>query len=141
MYCKVDDLYKAIRKDFLESFSTENGDEDRENAIKQATAEINGYISARYRVPLNPIPDAITNICIDISIYKIICRCGIDEDKPEGIWIKRYLQAIKFLEAIRDGKNDIGAIENGELSSGVNRAPSFQSSESLFNNEFWVGFR
>ncbi len=150
MYCKTDDLYRAINRDFLDSFLVERDDptdrrealmvERKESAIKQASAEINGYLSSRYRVPLNPTPDTIVNVCIDIAIYKIICRRGINEDKPEGIWLKRYTHAIKFLEDVRDSKNDIGVEEGENINGTIGNKTTFVSPDAAFDGNFWRGF-
>jgi phage gp36-like protein len=40
-------------------------------ALTDADALINGYVSARYTVPLSPVPPVITKIAADIARYTL----------------------------------------------------------------------
>lgn len=144
MYCTPDDLYAQINKTTLIDLATEPDDagdeyEDRIiSAINASGVEINGYLARQYAVPLLIIPDAVKNLCVDIAVYKIFCRKGIAKDTPEVVWFDRYKNAVKFLEGVRDGKNDIGIVKADGVSS-----PSgyvYKTPERTFDDDFWRGY-
>ncbi|MBN2544580.1 MAG: DUF1320 domain-containing protein [Spirochaetes bacterium] len=144
MYCEEEDLYSQFNKEVLVGFATESDDaddayKDRIAAlISAAEAEVNGYLAKQYKLPLTIVPDAVKNVTIDIAIYKILGRKGIKKDSEESIWIDRYKNAIKFLEGVRDGKNDIGIVTEEGVSSPSNY--SFKSEEKVFDSDFWKGY-
>lgn len=144
MYCAEADLYSQINKASFIEFAkeeTDTGDEYIERiieAIKAASAEIDGYLAKQYKLPLAITPPAIKNVAVDITIYKVLCRRGIEKDSPESIWFDRYKSAIKFLEGVRDGKNDIGIVtaENTSTPSGY----AYVTETRIFDEKFWNGY-
>lgn len=74
-------------------------------AIADASAEIDGYIAARYTLPLNAIPKIITRIAVDVALYQLFLarRMGATEEVRY-----RYTDARKMLENIAAGKLSLG---------------------------------
>ena len=73
-------------------------------AIDEAGVEIDGYLSARYNLPLPSVPRLLTGICCDIARYRL---CGADVQETDAIR-NRYKDSVKMLESIRDGKLSLG---------------------------------
>lgn len=88
-----------------------------EQALEDATAEINSYLSARYLIPLlrnckidgvYPLltpPVALKRYCIDIAIYRLQTLRPKDDVEDAR---KRYEDVIKALTLIRIGEVELG---------------------------------
>ena len=111
MYCSVDDLIKRISLEDLTQLSDDDGDgEYDENivneAIEYAQNIIDGYVGKKYQVPLDPIPEIIKRIAVDLAIYWLYSR---SDEIPEEIE-NRYKNQIKMLEDIAKGNISIGVL-------------------------------
>lgn len=68
-----------------------------EGAIGEASALIDGYLKARYRLPLSPVPALLRPLAADLVLY------GLHPwGAPEELRL-RYRDAIRMLEAIAAG--------------------------------------
>lgn len=76
-----------------------------EDRLDKATAEIETYLVGRYAVPLSVVSPLITTYCCDIARYRLSGAQVTEVDAVRN----RYKDAIRFLEAVRDGKIDLGA--------------------------------
>ena len=105
MYATVKDLVLRIG----EFQAIQLTDRDREGvvnesvltiALSDSTSQIDGYLSARYRLPLPTIPQNLTRICCDLTRY-------------------RYKLSLKELEDLAAGKISLGIdIEDEQQSDG-----------------------
>lgn len=83
-------------------------------AIADAGNEIDVYLtSGGYRLPLSPVPPVIEAYACDVARYRLY-----DDEATEQV-NKRYERAIKFLQAVADGKiklsaNDLDLSSNAE---------------------------
>lgn len=59
------------------------GTAEVETAIGDATELINGYVAARYRVPLSPVPDMVRRWCCDIARF-YLHKAGVPEVVKAG---------------------------------------------------------
>ena len=73
-----------------------------DQALSDASAEIDGYIGGRYPLPLADAPPVLVRVCCDIARYFLH-----DEHAPERV-AKRYDDAIKFLKSL--GKGEISLV-------------------------------
>ena len=73
-------------------------------AIADAGVEIDGYLAGRYALPLPLVPSLLNGVCCDIARYRL---CGADVQETDAIR-NRYKDAVKMLEAMRDGKLTLG---------------------------------
>jgi phage gp36-like protein len=71
-------------------------------ALGDATAEIDGYLSARYVLPLPTVPTALTRITCDIARYRLWADRASDEVR------RRYEDAVKLLTNISKGLVNLG---------------------------------
>lgn len=85
-------------------------------AIADAEAEIDGYLAARYSVPLINVPPLIARLASDLARYFL---CGARANELERA---RYADAVKTLRAIGKGEMilDAGTVPAGGV--GLNEA-------------------
>lgn len=69
-----------------------------EDAIQDATEEINGHISDRYPLPLPNVPSNLKRMACDIARYRLYFQQPTEEVR------KRYEDAIAFLKRVADNK-------------------------------------
>ena len=72
--------------------------------LNKASAEIDTYLVGRYVVPLSVVSPLIVTYTCDIARYRL---SGGQVTEVESVR-NRYKDAIRFLEAVRDGKTDLG---------------------------------
>lgn len=75
-----------------------------EQAIKDATEEINGYLRKRFTLPFENIPDRIKKLCKGITRYNLFSRRMADI--PEGV-LKQYQEIQTELEQIKNGEIEV----------------------------------
>lgn len=78
-----------------------------DQAIIDASAEIDSYLGTRYAVPIDPAPPAIKSAAADIARYRMM------DDRPLEEAVKRYENAIRYLRDVATGKAALG-IETGQ---------------------------
>lgn len=106
-----------------------------DGAIRDADAEIDGYLAKRYAVPLAQVPKVINKFSKDIAIYNLFSRIGINENTELKTYLNRYNSAIAFLKLVAEGKVSIGVEADGDLSSAAAIGFSAKSNPRLFTRE------
>ncbi|TCS69766.1 phage gp36-like protein [Sulfuritortus calidifontis] len=71
-------------------------------ALDDAEAEIDGYLAARYRLPLPTTPALLARIACDIARYRLW------EDRASDEVRQRYEDARRLLENISSGRASLG---------------------------------
>jgi phage gp36-like protein len=71
-------------------------------ALTDAAALIDSYLSRRYQLPLLVIPQVLIPYALDIARYRL------DRIRDREDVRRRYEDAIKWLESVRDGKCYLG---------------------------------
>lgn len=102
-------------------------------ALTDADAEINAYLSARYPVPLSPVPTVIVRIACDIARYFLF------EDRVTDLVRQRYEDAVALLKGIAAGKVSIGPDPNGGQPP-VSGGASFSGQGRVFSRDTMGGF-
>ncbi len=120
-YCTLEDILGAIDEaDVIEYTDDDDAgvvDTDRvDQAIEMAGVTIDAYIGGRYQVPVDPVPDLIKRLCVDLAVYEI---CSRRSDPPENRETKRQ-QAIRLLEKIGAGAAVIPGAASAPSGSGSN---------------------
>lgn len=117
-YCSADEVIDMLKDDILNPIIGNAYIDDleqrrsvirplAEDAIRDADAEIDGYLMKRYPVPMSPAPAVISKYSRDIAIYNLVSRAGIDEGERESNYLTRYKAAISFLTKVAKGEVDI----------------------------------
>ena len=119
MYCTVDDLRDQSSEDFLIRCTDDAGvgavDQTIvEKKIADAQTEIDSYCRAQYTVPFQVVPGLIKKLAVDIALYNLVSKRGLDEESPDVILVKRYRDAVKLLENLAKGIVTIGPAADGE---------------------------
>lgn len=78
-----------------------------EQAIQDATDEINMHLASRYQMPLPQVPDTIKRLTVSLTVYWLC-----EDDRAMSELIKqRYDNGIKTLKALANGTMRLGLPE------------------------------
>jgi phage gp36-like protein len=144
MYCTIDDLRKQSSDEFLLRCTDDDGTGEInqttvDEKIEDAQMEIDSYCRAQYPVPFQVVPGLIRKLTVDIALYNLVSKRGIDEDSPDAILVKRYRDAVKLLENLAKGIVTIGPMVAGEPSPQPQQA-AIVSPPRLFTRTSMKGF-
>lgn len=114
MYCSLDDIKKRLDEDVLVRLTDDSGSGQIDasvvnQAIEDASAEVDGYLQGRYDVPLQVVPTLIRRLSTDIAVYLLFARRGLEEAGPDGVIWKAYQAARDTLSKMAKGEVRIGA--------------------------------
>jgi len=137
MFCTLEDIKKAIpEKNIIELTDDDNfGSIDEakvQDAIDYAEQLINGYLRGRYPVPLNPVPELIRRLAVDLAVFQLYSR-RFDLDMPQGM-IDRRKEIIRLLEQIQAGKVLLGIETQNSPGQGYYKTNKV-SEDRVFNKE------
>lgn len=146
-YCTAADVRQMIKDDALnviigDAYIDDDLEQETkitlliDEAIKDASDEIDGYLGKRYPIPLSIVPGSISKFAKDIAVYNLFSRMGIDEDSREKNYLTRYKAAIQFLTLLAEGKVDIG-VTNTQVAAQAGF--KMQSSPRLFSRDSMRG--
>ena len=129
MYCTADDLVLRFGQDEISQLTDfdRDGNADQtvlDQAIADTAAEINSYISARYPLPLEPVPAVLTLHACDICRYRLF-----NQGAPEEV-AERYTIAIRWLKDVAQGKAQLMPIAAEQPDE---HEAEFVSRESVFS--------
>lgn len=99
-----------------------------DRALTDAAAEINGYLAARYVLPLASTPTLLVGIATDIARYRLY-RDAVTETVE-----KRYKAAVKMLENIAAGKISLG-LDASAAPAAVSDGVQFAESTRVFGRD------
>ena len=144
MYCTVDDLRDQSSEEFLIRCTDDAGigaiDQTVvEKKIADAQTEIDSYCRAQYAVPFQAVPGLIKKLAVDIALYNLISKRGLDEESPDVILVKRYRDAVKLLENLAKGIVTIGPAAAGDPRPQPQQATIF-SQRRRFTRDKMDGF-
>lgn len=113
MYCTIEDIRRYVSEEALTELTddTSTGTVDIaivDGIITDAADEVNSYLQARYTVPLASVPRFISQLTIDIAIYRLYKR-RFAMEMPESLE-RSYQNALKNLRLIQKGDVSIGAV-------------------------------
>lgn len=87
-----------------------------DRAIADADAEIDSYVGAKYKVPLDPVPAVVITYSGVIALYRLSSDIGtLTPEKRQ-----RYEDAVRWLKDVSSGKAvlDAGGVEPDAKSTG-----------------------
>ncbi len=76
------------------------------DAIAEADETIDGYLRARYPLPLSPVPEVLRHTARNLIRYALHQHLTRDEQDPI---VRAYRDAIRLLESIGAGRVTLGA--------------------------------
>lgn len=99
-----------------------------DRALADADAEINGYLSAKFTLPLDPVPGVLERLACDMARYYLYDDRATDQVKD------RYNNAVKFLKGVVSGEITIG-VDTDNVAPGVSGGPQYSGPERVFTRE------
>lgn len=103
-----------------------------DDALQDATEEINGYIGGRYALPLPNVPSNLERMACDIARYRLYFQQPTEEVR------KRYEDAISFLKLVTTGKAHL-QIQDAETNQIVDDQPSKKPSTMPIGTSYTGG--
>lgn len=128
MYCNQQDLVNRFGERELVQLTDKEGDQNiivtavASQAIEDACATVDGYLSGRYTLPMANVPNIINRITCDIARYYLYDDV-LDEQHQAAI---RHKHAMDFLNKVstgaislktNTGSGDLGSANLAELKS------------------------
>ena len=114
-YALITELKATIPNRDLELLSDMDGavgtvdDARLEAALRDAAAEINGYIAKAVQLPLQSPPDMLRVVCRDLAVHRLYANVGRVTETQD----KLRASALAYLRMVRDGKTSIGDADGG----------------------------
>jgi len=109
-YATRADIVTIYGADFLEDLTPHDladADAAVDQALEDASDEIDAYLSARYSVPRTPAPRVLRRPCVDIAAYVL----ANSHTRLTKTMEDRYEQASKLLKMIAKGEAGLGQDE------------------------------
>lgn len=69
-------------------------------ALAAATGEIDTYLAPRYTLPLHEVPSFLTQLCVDIALYRLALTADVATTEHRT----RYEDALSHLRKLGEGK-------------------------------------
>ena len=128
MYATRNDIKLIYGAEFLADVTPVDGDDpdfDPDGAVDEAlvdaSAEIDGYLSKKYELPLAGQPKVLRRPCIDIAVYVL----ANSHTRLTNTIETRYEQAVALLTKISKGHAGLGKDEpSAAVSGSENGTPS-----------------
>jgi phage gp36-like protein len=129
-YATLSDLVSRFGEEQLVQLTDRNGsgviDQSIvDQAINDASALIDGYLSGRYPVPLSPVPAILVGYACDLARYNLFPDANLDDVNTVRI---RQRDAIRFLEQVGQGKLSLGLRPEPTRDNGV----QFSTNQNVF---------
>lgn len=112
LYCTKQDLIDSLGETEVARLTdrTNQGvidDAVLERAIRDVSAQIDGYLVGRYQLPLSVVPPVLVLVACDLTRYRLYV-----ELPPENV-ATQYKNQIEFLKSLAAGKVSLGISDNG----------------------------
>lgn len=98
-YADVAFLAARVHSSLLSGVSAEQQDA----ALSSASEEVDGYLAARYPVPLPSWTDAVRKVVADLAAYDLAGAKAFAVDGRPSLLSVRRDAALKWLKEVRDG--------------------------------------
>ena len=82
-----------------------------QQALDDASAEIDGYLGGRFTLPLTDVPVVLNRLACDVAIYRLQSLRPIHDLADAKA---KYEKAITFLQEVSDGKRTLGLSTNSQ---------------------------
>ncbi len=99
--------------------------------IADADARIDMGLRGRYNVPLDPVPDSVRKISVDLSLFYIHGFRGSEFEPPAAI-DARYRDALRRIEDVSQAGLDVGT--NKPPAAGTKPAAKLHQAEARFTS-------
>lgn len=101
-----------------------------QQGLDDAAAEIDGYLAARYRLPLPQPVRLLTVYCCDMAVY----RLATGKRQLTEEMVQRYEAALKYLKLLAEGRAMLG-IEHDAAAPAPKNQVVFAAKEKVFGRD------
>lgn len=77
-------------------------------ALADSSSQIDGYLAARYALPLETVPQNLVRLCCDLTRYRL---ASMSQVSITDEIIERYKLSLKELDQLASGKISLGIAE------------------------------
>lgn len=95
-------------------------------ALTDADAKINGYLAARYTLPLSNIPTELVGVAADIARYQLYDTAATPQVA------QRYKDAMQFLKDVSSGAASIG-VDAANIAPSVAQQVQINANDRVFS--------
>jgi len=118
-YAIVPDMEDRLNSDVLTGLLEDYDEEEHtsptlDDILKQVSGTIDGWLSARFRLPLGEPPKLLTDLACDLAQLEIYLR--LSAPAPEGVLLKSE-RALEMLKEIAAGRAGLGEASDASLSA------------------------
>ena len=103
-----------------------------QNSLDDASAEIDGYIEARFTLPLTQVPASLNLLTCEIAMYKLQALRPLHDMEDAR---KRYDDAIRKLEKIARGELTLGLSPGGVEPDIAQKVETVQGPRHVFGRK------
>ena len=133
MYATQQDIINKYDDMTLRQLSSKTNDGDInvvvvDDALINASAIIDGYISSQYDLPLSSVPSLLKSYCVDIAVYEMATGQGLMTDDIK----ERQKSAIKFLADVGKGTFSLGLSKKQKDAATSNKIIFSKGNKRLF---------
>ncbi|GEC88598.1 MULTISPECIES: gp436 family protein [Brevibacillus] len=147
MYAVASDVESKLSPDILMRLTDDDGTGEINwdivtKMIQEASAEVDAFLAMRYTLPLSPVPPILSKLTLDITLYNLFSRRGIDESSADGVIVTRYNNAVRMLEKIAAGSMEIipPTSDTGGEAPSSSHSMSYQTAPRIFSREQMKGY-
>lgn len=103
-------------------------------ALADADAEIDGYLAARYTLPLPSTPVVLVRMACDLARYRLF-----DDGVPETVRV-RYQDAVSLLKRLSSGEVQLAGIAAVAAVGGAGNAVATRTPDRVFGRSQLAGY-
>lgn len=140
-YCTQEDILRELGQDVLVELTSDTGEVDYalvNEMIDRASAFIDSYLSKRYQVPLEPVPEVVKDAAIVVTTYFLYNKRAhaaateIPQDLKD-----RYNQIVSWLKDVAKGVANIdGVTSEGQTFETVDTPVKYSTKRREFDDAF-----
>lgn len=139
-YCTPNDLETLIPVMELAELTSEWGDVPNltiiTEIIDRVCAEIDSYLTDRYKTPLLEIPDIIKGLSVDMVIFHLYSR----RSSVPPLRRLKYEDAREFLQHVAQGKSKLIGSDGGEILKKSSDSIEINNRQRVFSRAGWGNY-
>ncbi len=108
-----------------------------QQALDDASAEIDGYLDGRFALPLTDVPQILNRLACDVAIYRLQSLRPIHDLADAR---RRYDDALAMLTRVAAGEMTLGVASDGQETSIAQNAERVTGPRRVFTRKTMRGF-
>jgi len=108
-----------------------------QQALDDASAEIDGYLAGRFTLPLTDVPEVLNRLACDVAIYRLQSLRPIHDLADAR---RRYDDALAMLTRVASGEMTLGIGADGNETAIAQGAEEVIGPVRIFNRKSMRGF-